>query len=430
MDKRKGIIAFGIVVLLVALLSLPATMREFPARLVLRGFDGNGAPDSTTVVSVSRAEPTGRWVVHYDPQTPLQEKLEYIERIGGTVVERIVMEEDENWVVEVPAGFDNRSLTFDSDVELVEQDFVVGVAAELPAGQGGEQAGEAGTAYLGLTGQDIAGGADFDIPPKDPDYGLQWALPHIQAEQAWGEMGELAGKTVAVIDTGVCGNHEDLQGRVLDNGYDFVDDDDDPDDIFGHGCSVAGIIAANIDNGIGIAGFAPNAAILPVRVLGRGGSGSMADVAAGIVYAADNGADIINLSLGSAVGSQLTREAVEHAIEKGLTVIASAGNSGGSLPGYPARYEGVVAVGAIDEGGSRSSFSNRGGDIWAPGRDVHTIYLDDSYKKLNGTSFSAPYVAAMAAVLEGMGEEIEHLDGGDMTWTCMRDGGCAEVPGS
>ena len=78
-------------------------------------------------------------------------------------------------------------------------------------------------------------------------------------------------------------------------------------------------------------------------------------------------------------------------------MIASAGNSGGSLPGYPARYEGVVAVGAIDSNGSRSSFSNKGGDIWAPGRDVHTIYLDNGYKSLNGTSFSAPYVAAMAA---------------------------------
>ena len=216
-------------------------------------------------------------------------------------------------------------------------------------------------------------------------------------------MGELGDVTVAVIDTGVCMSHEDLVGRVLDNGYDFVDDDDDPEDVFGHGCSVAGIIAANIDNGIGIAGFAPNSSILPVRVLGPSGSGSMADVAAGIVYAADNGADIINLSLGSMVGSQVTEDAVNHAIGKGATVIASAGNSGGALPGFPARYENVVAVGAIDPNGERSSFSNKGGDIWAPGRDVHTIYLDNGYKALNGTSFSAPYVAAMAAVLEGMG---------------------------
>ena len=147
----------------------------------------------------------------------------------------------------------------------------------------------------------------------------------------------------------------------------------------------------------------------------------MADVAAGIVYAADEGADIINLSLGSMVGSQVTKDAVDYAAEKGVTVIASAGNSGGTLPGYPARYENVVAVGAVDPNGARSSFSNKGGDIWAPGRDVHTTYLDDGYKALNGTSFSAPYVAAMAAVLEGMGQQL-HLDGGDMTWSCMRQG--------
>ena len=350
--------------------------------------------DSMQVRPVYDAEPTGNWVIHYDPGTPESEKLDYVQRIGGIIVERI--DELEIWVVDVPEYF-GMNFSFDSDVELIEQDYFVSV--------------------------------HFDIPPNDPDYARQWALPHIQAETAWGEMDALKPITVAVIDTGVCMSHEDLDGRVLDNGYDFVDNDDDPEDVFGHGCSVAGIIAANIDNGIGIAGFAPNVSILPIRVLGPNGSGSMADVAAGIVYAADNGADIINLSLGSFVGSQTEKDAVDYAVDKGVTVIASAGNSGGSLPGYPARYDNVVAVGSIDRNGSRSSFSNKGGDIWAPGRDVHTIYLNNGYKSLNGTSFSAPYVSAMAAVLEGMGQEL-HLDGGDMTWTCMIQGACQLVPGS
>lgn len=373
---------------------LPAAASEFPpGELLLRGTD-NGEPDSTRIAPVYGAQPTENWVIHYDPNTPLSEKWEYVNRIGGVIVERL--DELEIWVVDLPESF-GMDFTFDSDVELIEQDFVVSVA--------------------------------FAYPPNDPDFDRQWALPHIQAESAWREMGELAGVSVAVIDTGVCMSHEDLVGRVLDNGYDFVENDDDPEDVFGHGCSVAGIIAANIDNGIGIAGFAPNASILPIRVLGPSGSGSMADVAAGIVYAADNGADIINLSLGSSIGSQVTQDAVNHALGKGVTVIASAGNSGGSLPGFPARYDNVVAVGAIDPGGARSSFSNKGGDIWAPGRDVHTIFLDNGYKALNGTSFSAPYVAAMAAVLEGMGAEL-HLDGGDMTWICMRQGACEAVPGS
>ncbi len=388
--------------LLLTLLGLPVAASEFPP-----GMQPALAPDSTRIDLVEGALPTGNWVIHFDPNTPLSEKWEYVNRLGATIVERI--DELEIWVVDVPERYDRAFLsdsdgllfagdtTFDSDVELVEQDFVVSVA--------------------------------FAIPPNDPDYDRQWALPHIQAEQVWREMGDLQPITVAVIDTGVCMSHEDLEGRVLSGGYDFVDNDDDPEDVFGHGCSVAGIIAANTDNAIGIAGFAPNSSILPVRVLGPSGSGSMADVAAGIVYAADNGADIINLSLGSMVGSQVTKDAVEYAMDEGVTVIASAGNSGGSLPGYPARYEGVVAVGAIDANGARSSFSNKGSDIWAPGRDVHTIYLDNGYKALNGTSFSAPYVAAMAAVLQGMGEQL-HLDGGDMTWTCMRNGACEVVPGS
>ena len=390
---RYIVIWLSLIVLLVSL--FPAAASELPRGLLLEGIHAETQqPDSTRVMPVYKAKPTGNWVLHYDPNTPESEKWEYVQRIGATLVERI--DELEIWVVDTPDGF-GMNFSFDSDVELIEQDFFVSV--------------------------------NFDIPPDDPDYDRQWALPHIQAESAWREMDALRPVTVAVIDTGVCMSHEDLKERVLDNGYDFVDDDDDPEDVFGHGCSVAGIIAANIDNGIGIAGFAPNASILPVRVLGPGGSGSMADVAAGIVYAADAGADIVNLSLGSMVGSQVTKDAVDYAVGKGVTVIASAGNSGGSAPGYPARYENVVAVGAIDANGARSSFSNKGGDIWAPGRDVHTTFLDDGYKALNGTSFSAPYVSAMAAVLEGMGSQL-HLDGGDMTWTCMQQGACQAVPGS
>ena len=387
--KRFTLFVFSLFMIASAL--FPAFASELP---VNGGSAAEDSSDRMRVIPVYDARPTGNWVIHYDPGTPESEKLEYVSRIGGKIVERI--DELEIWVVDVPEYF-GMNFSFDSDVELIEQDYFVSVY--------------------------------FNNPPNDPDYGRQWALPHIQAETAWDEMGTLQPVTVAVIDTGVCMSHEDLVGRVLDHGYDFVDNDDDPEDVFGHGCSVAGIIAANIDNGIGIAGFAPNVSILPIRVLGPNGSGSMADVAAGIVYAADNGADIINLSLGSFVGSQTEKDAVDYAVGKGVTVVASAGNSGGAKPGYPARYENVVAVGAVDPDGSRSSFSNKGGDIWAPGRNVHTIYLNNSYKALDGTSFSAPYVSAMAAVLEGRGQEL-HLDGGDMTWTCMIQGACELVPGS
>jgi thermitase len=386
-----------VIVSLLVIASLPTIASEFPAGDGDDNPTGIGAAteeDTMRIQLANHATPTENWVIHFDAGTPESEKMEYINRFDAVIVERI--DALDILVIDLPDTV-AANFSFDSDVELIEQDFVVNV--------------------------------NFDIPPNDPDYSVQWALPHIGAETAWAEMGELEPITVAVIDTGVCMTHEDLVGRVLSNGYDFVDNDDDPDDVFGHGCSVAGIIAANIDNGIGIAGFAPNASILPIRVLGANGSGSMADVAKGIVYAADNGADIINLSLGSFMGSQAEKDAVDYAVSQGVTVIASAGNSGGTLPGFPARYDNVIAVGAIDSDGSRSSFSNLGGDIWAPGRDVHTTYLNDTYKKLNGTSFSAPYASAMAAVLEGMGKELQ-LDGGDMTWSCMMQGQCAVVPGS
>lgn len=397
--KSSKFVTLLVVSLFAVLMALvPAFASEFPAP---DGIDADPAPvgesseqDTMRVRLADNVKPTGNWIIHFDTGTPEEEKLEYIDRFNGEIVERI--DSLDILVVDTPDYF-GMNFTFDSDVELIEQDFVVAV--------------------------------NFNNPPNDPDYSKQWALPHIDAETLWDEMGDLEPITVAVIDTGVCMNHEDLQGRVLDNGYDFVDNDDDPDDVFGHGCSVAGIIAANIDNGIGIAGLAPNASILPVRVLGPNGSGSMADVAKGIVYSADNGADIINLSLGSFVGSQAEKDAIDYAVSKGVTVIASAGNSGGSLPGFPARYDNVVAVGSIDSDGKRSSFSNLGGDIWGPGRDIHTVYLNNTYKSLNGTSFSAPYASAMAAVLEGMGREL-HLDGGDMTWACMMQGSCEIVPGS
>ena len=388
---------FLVIVSLLVIASLPTIASEFPAGDGGNNPTSNGSSteeDTLRVRLASHATATENWIIHFDAGTPESEKMEYINRFDAVIVERI--DALDILVIDLPNTV-VANFSFDSDVELIEQDFVVQV--------------------------------NFDIPPNDPDYSTQWALPHIGAETAWAEMGDLEPITVAVIDTGVCMTHEDLVGRVLSNGYDFVDNDDDPDDIFGHGCSVAGIIAANIDNGIGIAGFAPNASILPIRVLGANGSGSMADVAKGIVYAADNGADIINLSLGSFMGSQAEKDAVDYAVSQGVTVIASAGNSGGSLPGFPARYDNVIAVGAIDSDGSRSSFSNLGGDIWAPGRDIHTTYLNDTYKKLNGTSFSAPYASAMAAVLEGMGMELQ-LDGGDMTWSCMMQGQCAVVPGS
>ena len=182
--------------------------------------------------------------------------------------------------------------------------------------------------------------------PNDPGFDKQWALEALDITNVWAEESDEA-KTVAVVDSGVCLDHPDLEGRILDNGYDFVERDSVAQDEFDHGCGVAGIIAANINNEIGIAGVSKNAKILPVRVLDENGVGTYSDVAAGIVYAVDNGANVINLSLGGTNSSAVLEDAVKYAINKEVKVVAAAGNYGQEGVLYPARYEGVVAVGSV-----------------------------------------------------------------------------------
>jgi hypothetical protein len=236
--------------------------------------------------------------------------------------------------------------------------------------------------------------------PNDPRYPEQWALPAIGAPEAWAAMPPDAPiVTVAVIDSGICAEHPDLAGRI-EAGWDFVQSDAVPQDDFGHGCSVTGIIAANTDNSVGMAGVAPNAQVMPLRVLNSSGSGSYSDVAAAIVVAADNGAQVINLSLGGSSPSATLETAVNYAIGKGVIVVAAAGNSGIEGALYPAAYPDVVAVGSVDQDLQHSSFSNYGPqiDIWAPGRDILSTKWDGTYALVSGTSFAAPYVAGAEAV--------------------------------
>ena len=179
--------------------------------------------------------------------------------------------------------------------------------------------------------------------------------------------------TVAVVDSGVLGNHEDLAGIVL-SGTDFVGGGNGWNDQLGHGTHVAGSSPPTSRTVSGITGAAPSVKILPVRVLDGGGSGQSSDVAAGIIYAADHGARVVNLSLGGTHADAGMHAAIQYAISKGSVVVAAAGNSGesGSPKIYPGAFPEVVAVGAIDSNRQRASFSNVGDyvDVVAPGVDV------------------------------------------------------------
>ncbi len=245
--------------------------------------------------------------------------------------------------------------------------------------------------------------------PNDPAYvsGQQWALAKIQASQAW-DLSRGQGVIIAVLDTGVDVNHPELQGRLLP-GYSFTTDNTDVSDRCGHGTHVTGIIAANTNNGVGIAGVAPEAMILPVKVMDRyqpnyGCYGSYSDFARGIVYAVDRGAKVINMSFGGTAFSYSLQDAVTYAAQRGVLLVAAAGNANSSTPFYPAYFSEVMAVAGTDGSDNRYSRSNYGDwiDISAPATGIYSLYYDGSnstYVYMSGTSMAAPHVAAVAGLL-------------------------------
>ena len=209
---------------------------------------------------------------------------------------------------------------------------------------------------------------------------------------------EYSSVKVAVLDTGVS-PHEDL-GALLP-GYDFVQNDTDPSDLHGHGTHVAGIVAA-IRNSTGVAGVAPGVGIIPVRVLDANGSGLISSVIAGIGFALESKADVINLSLGSTTDVPALKNAITQATLSGVLVVAAAGNSGlSNAVSYPAAYPDVLAVASTTRSNAVSSFSSRGSyvDIAAPGSSILSTYNDGSYVYMSGTSMASPHVAGAAALL-------------------------------
>ena len=273
-------------------------------------------------------------------------------------------------------------------------------------------------------GISAAGLAAPTTAPNDPLWDMTGAAD-ICLPEAWGEVPPVASEViVAVVDSGVDATHPDLVGRVV-AGYDFIDNDETPQDTFGHGTFIAGIIAAVGDNGIGIAGVAPEARIMPVRVIDRYGMGTEDGIADGIRWATEHGARVINLSLGGFYSDPIAA-AIDEAIAAGVVVIAAAGNDGSPEPMFPASYAPVIAVGATHGRalpGARfllTEWSDWGVglDVVAPGEDiVSTVPLGvpfndsaaDRYVMDSGTSYSAAYASGIAALLIARGMDPMRL---------------------
>jgi thermitase len=240
----------------------------------------------------------------------------------------------------------------------------------------------------------------IDTTPNDPKWTNQWGPAKIEANIAWDTQKGDSTILVAVVDTGIYYDHSDLAENYVPLGYDWVNDDSDPDDDHGHGTHCAGIIAATINNSLGISGIA-QARIMAEKGFSSNGIGYEDDLANAIIHATDQGANIISCSWGGSTDSQLIHDAVEYATNAGALVIAAAGNTGTKEKIYPAAYPEVIAVTATNKNDKPASFTTYGDwvDLAAPGTNIYSTYLRNNYRSLSGTSMACPHVAGVAALV-------------------------------
>ncbi|OGE78200.1 MAG: hypothetical protein A2751_03525 [Candidatus Doudnabacteria bacterium RIFCSPHIGHO2_01_FULL_46_14] len=230
---------------------------------------------------------------------------------------------------------------------------------------------------------------------------LPWGVDRIDADKAQ-DLSVGAGVRVAILDSGIDLEHPDLAGRIK-GGYNALSPGASYDDDFGHGTHVAGIVAG-LSNSIGIVGVAPAADLYAVKVLDSTGSGFVSDIIAGINWAAENGVQIINLSLATSSDVQSLHDAVSAAVSRGVLVVVAAGNDGGTVK-YPAAYPEAIAVAALDQTDNLASWSSRGPeiDLLAPGASIYSTYAGGIYKLMRGTSMAAPHVSGAAALIMSKG---------------------------
>lgn len=287
-----------------------------------------------------------------------------------------------------------------------------------------------------------------EIEPNDPNYTEQWNLSVLNMPQAWGIEQGKPKVTVAVVDSGIATQHPEFRSQLWENvdemprngidddgngyvddrnGWDFSDAptlpgsgdwtvrDNDPEDETGHGTHVSGIIAAKANNGLGIAGIAPNCRLMPVRAGFKYGGGAYLqndDLAAAIVYAADNGAQVINMSWGDTVRAFIIEDAIEYAHQRGCVLVGAAGNSATVGSYYPAALESVISVAGLGREKQLYDGSNFGAsiNIAAPGEEILSTALNGEYRKRDGTSMAAAHVSGVAALVLSANPHATHIE--------------------
>ena len=389
-------------------LVVPGLLASAPARpAAARSIEPSAGGTQGSAATARTAPDQPRLLVHFRPEATAAERAAAIASIGGTVDRELHQIDVTRVAIRIPAdplgdepGLTALRLSQDPAVRSVEPDSI-----------GSVQFAPNDPFYL-----------------SDPSFGLgQWGIRKAHVDQAWDIVRGSPSIIVAVIDTGIDRNHPDLGGVVL-SGATFLTAPDptcpagSTIDDNGHGTHVAGVIAANGNNGIGIAGVAFGVKILPIKALDCQGAGLMSDVASGVIWATDHGARVINISLGSSAAQSTLQDAVRYAIARNVIVVAAAGNCGVlssrcttlNEPQYPGAYPEVLAVAATDDNDGHASFSNVGAYVGVSAPGVH-IYGTiptypttlsqstglTSYASISGTSQASPFVAAVAALLLG-----------------------------
>ena len=236
------------------------------------------------------------------------------------------------------------------------------------------------------------------LSPNDPQFPNQWHLPRILAPEAWDTTQGAAGVVIAILDSGVDAAHPEFAGKLVP-GYNTYSNNTVTTDQYGHGTEVAGAAGAQTNNGQGIAGVAGAAPIMPVRVTDSSGRATSASLANGIVWAADHGARVVNLSFNSIAGNSTIRTAAEYAVNHGTLVVAASGNCGCVDPTPENPY--ILSVSATNEGDGLAGFSSTGPfvDLSAPGNNIFTTERFGLYGSVSGTSLASPIVAGVAGLM-------------------------------